>query len=56
MTVPDLAAYLDELAHRVGRLAPSHRDPHRFFEEREEIREAMRGIAANITQNPRNVR
>ena len=35
------ARALAELAHRVRRLAPSHRDPHRFHEEKSEIEHAL---------------
>lgn len=36
---------LQDLARRVERLAPSHRDPHRFFEDRSEIAAELRWLA-----------
>lgn len=36
---------LRELARRVDRLVPSHRDPHAFFEEKSEISAALRQLA-----------
>lgn len=37
---------LEELAARVERLCPSHRDPMRFFEERSEIAFLLRELAS----------
>ena len=39
---------LDDLARRLERLAPSHRDPFRFHAEKSEIVDALRTIAASI--------
>ncbi len=33
------------LADRLERLAPSHRDPHRFYEERSELAYGLRELA-----------
>lgn len=38
---------LSELARRVEKLRPSHRDPENFFIERDEIAHAIRQIARN---------
>lgn len=38
---------LAELAHRVRRLCPDHRDPHRFHEEKSEIAHALATLARN---------
>lgn len=38
---------LSELARRVEKLRPSHRDPENFFIERAEIAHALRQIARN---------
>lgn len=46
-TRPDLAA----LAKRVERLAPSHRDPEAFHEEKSEIVEALRKADREIKGN-----
>ncbi|WP_292292617.1 hypothetical protein [Mesorhizobium sp.] len=43
MTPPSL----DEIADRLIRLAPSHKDPHRYFEEKSELIAALRWHAAN---------
>lgn len=39
---------LYELAGRLARLVPSHRDPHRFHEDKSEIVHQMRQIARAI--------
>ena len=36
---------LDRLAHAVARLSPSHRDPHRFHEDKSEIVAELRRMA-----------
>ena len=36
---------LDRLAHAVSRLSPSHRDPHRFHEDKSEIVAELRRVA-----------
>jgi hypothetical protein len=41
----DLAAQLATLAHRVDRLSPSHGDPERFFEERDEISRELQRLS-----------
>lgn len=40
------AATLHALADRLERLAPSHRDPHRYFEEKSEIVAELRRLAS----------
>jgi hypothetical protein len=42
-----LAADLHEIADRLARLAPSHRDPFRFHEEKSELVAELRRLAAN---------
>lgn len=41
---PNVADLIEDLARRVGRLSPSHRDPHRFHEERSEIENDLRRL------------
>ena len=38
---------INEIADRLERLSPSHRDPFRFHEEKSELVHALRRIAAN---------
>lgn len=45
---PDPALIADELASRVSRLTVSHRDPHRFHEEKSEIANALRELADEL--------
>lgn len=42
-----LTAHLHDIADRLQRLAPSHRDPHRYFEEKSELVAELRRLAAN---------
>ncbi len=42
-----LAAELHDIAARLARLAPSHRDPFRFLEEKSELVAELRRLAAN---------
>ncbi|MGO7439725.1 hypothetical protein ACC684_10975 [Rhizobium ruizarguesonis] len=39
-------ATLHDIADRLERLAPSHRDPHRYFEEKSEMVAELRRLAA----------
>lgn len=48
MSLPTLA----EIADRLARLAPSHRNPNHFHEEKSELVDALRRLAAN--DNRRN--
>ncbi len=41
----DVSAQLASLAHRVDRLSPSHAQPERFFEERDEISRELQRLA-----------
>ncbi len=41
------AAKLQEIADRLSRLVPCHRDPHRFHELKSELVAALRELAAN---------
>lgn len=41
---------LSDLAARVARLSPSHRDPERFHEEKSEIEHALRLIAREVSR------
>lgn len=45
---PAPAEALRDLARRVERLRPSHRDPFAFFEEKDEIAHALRQLAADV--------
>ncbi len=45
---PDPAALADKLAARVSRLTVSHRDPHRFHEEKSEIANSLRELADEL--------
>lgn len=42
---PVKRAQIEELADRVRRLCPDHRDPHRFHEEKSEIAHDLRQLA-----------
>lgn len=42
-----LADHLHEIADRLARLVPCHRDPHRFHEDKSELVDALRRLAAN---------
>jgi hypothetical protein len=42
------AERLAELAKRVRRLAPSHRDPERYHVEKSEIEHELRGLAHEL--------
>lgn len=48
MTAPQTAYELRELAERVRRLSPSHRDPERFFVERSELAAMLRRLAEEM--------
>ena len=39
---------LDELAYRLRRLAPSHRNPHHYHEEKSEIEHELRKLAKEV--------
>ncbi|MGO8202825.1 hypothetical protein ACC735_26470 [Rhizobium ruizarguesonis] len=41
-----IASYLHDIADRLERLAPSHRDPHRYFEEKSELVAELRRLAS----------
>jgi len=43
-----VADLIEDLARRVGRLSPSHRDPHRFHEERSEIENDLRRLEREV--------
>jgi hypothetical protein len=45
---PPSADALERLAHRVRRLTPDRRDPHRFHEEKSEIEHELRTLAARL--------
>lgn len=44
------AAALHNIADRLERLAPSHRDPHRYFEEKNELVAELRRLAMECRQ------
>lgn len=52
MTNTSTAARLYDIADRLARLAPCHRDPERYHEEKSELVAALRELAAN-DNNPR---
>lgn len=52
MITRQTAAKLQEIADRLARLAPCHRDPHRFHEEKSQLVHELRELAAN-DNNPR---
>lgn len=39
---------LEDLAHRIRRLVPDHRDPHRFHEEKSEIAHELAQLARRV--------
>lgn len=47
-----LAAKLHDIADRLARLAPSHRDPHRYFEEKSELVAELRRMATRSAAVP----
>lgn len=53
MTTTQTAARLQDIADRLARLAPCHRDPHRFHEQKSELVAELRAIAANDNVKPR---
>lgn len=55
MTNTSTAARLHEIADRLARLAPCHRDPHRYHEEKSELVAELRKLAANDNQPARSV-
>ncbi|WP_413709839.1 hypothetical protein [Rhizobium sp. Rhizsp82] len=44
-----LATELHAIADRIARLEPSHRDPHRYFEEKSELVDQLRRLASSST-------
>ncbi|MFN7089487.1 MAG: hypothetical protein ACK4P4_02915 [Allorhizobium sp.] len=46
-------AKLIDIADRLARLAPCHRDPHRFHEQKSELVNELRALAANDNAKPR---
>ncbi|WP_192359492.1 hypothetical protein [Mesorhizobium mediterraneum] len=47
---------IHEIADRLAQLAPSHRDPERFHEEKSELVDALRRLAANDNIGAQNGR
>lgn len=43
-----VGAEVKELARRVGRLSPNWREPERYFEERDMLERALRGVARQL--------
>ncbi|MBP2445939.1 hypothetical protein [Rhizobium leguminosarum] len=43
-----IAATLHDIADRLERLAPSHRDPFRYFEEKSELVAELRWLAVGV--------
>lgn len=48
-TGPRLHVRISDLASRIRRLGPDHRDPHRFHEEKSEIAHEMNKLAKELT-------
>jgi len=44
---PDIADHLHDIADRLARLAPCHRDPFKFHEDKSELVAELRRLAAN---------
>lgn len=42
---PAFSEIVEDLAHRVSRLGPDRRDPHRFHEEKSEIAHQLRELS-----------
>ncbi len=53
MTTTTTAAKLQDIADRLARLTPCHRDPHRFHELKSELVNELRELAANDNAKPR---
>ncbi|MFN3318024.1 MAG: hypothetical protein ACK43M_04725 [Allorhizobium sp.] len=46
-------AKIIDIAERLARLAPCHRNPHRFHEQKSELVNELRELAANDNAKPR---
>lgn len=46
----------DEIADKLQRLSPCHRDPHRFHEQKSELVHAIRKLAAANDNKPASLR
>jgi hypothetical protein len=46
-------AKLQDIADRLARLAPCHRDPERYHEEKSELVNELRQLAANDNRKPK---
>lgn len=46
--IDPLPVRIDNLCDRIERLAPSHRDPHRFFEDKSDIAYELRRLAREV--------
>jgi hypothetical protein len=44
-----LVDVLDDLAERIERLSISRHDPHKFFEDRDELAKELRALRAELT-------
>lgn len=47
LTQPNPRDLLHDLAHRISRLRPDHRNPHHFHEEKSEIAHALATLASH---------
>lgn len=52
MTTTTLAK-LQDIADRLARLAPCHRDPHKFHEDKSQLVHELRKLAANDNDKPK---
>lgn len=46
--LPRAADQIEDLVHRIRRLCPDHRDPHRFHEEKSEIAHELAQLAQRV--------
>ena len=53
MTTTSTAAKLQDIADRLARLAPCHRDPHKFHEDKSQLVHELRKLAANDNGKPK---
>ncbi|MDX8517966.1 hypothetical protein [Mesorhizobium dulcispinae] len=53
---PTIAERLHDIADRLARLTPSHRDPHRYHEDKSELIDALRRLASEAPQSATQAR
>lgn len=52
-STPTHATKLIDIAERLARLAPCHRDPHKFHEDKSQLVHDLRRLAANDNSKPK---